>query len=294
VIDDQRRARPTGDPTGVFVLGMHRSGTSAVTRVVNLLGVATAASDDLLPPAPLNPTGFWESASLNDVNDEILRRFGGDSGSPPLLPQGWEFNRRLNDLYERAERCFLGTFTTTQWIWKDPRNCLTLPFWQLVTGARAIALIVYRNPLEVAASLFAHHGVRKDAALRIWERYVLDSLTHARGLPAYTLSYVDLISAPAAVAADLHGFLSRLDVRLSGLDAVSIHISGFVSSALRHYRADAGDIARDPDVTNSQRRLYAWLEGMGGAHPWLPAARWACRAPGVTRPGPGARRPFQV
>jgi hypothetical protein len=253
-----------------------------------------AASDDLLPPAPLNPTGFWESASLNDVNDEILRRFGGDSGSPPLLPPGWEFDRRLDDLRDRAERCFLGTFTTTQWIWKDPRNCLTFPFWQLVTGVRAIVLIVYRNPLEVAASLLAHHGVKKSAALRVWERYVLDSLTHARGLPAYALCYVDLISAPAAVAADLHQFLSRLDLRLSQLDAVSNRISCFVSSALRHYHADAEDVARDPDVTKSQRRLFTWLEGIGGAHPWLPAPREAGRAPGRTSAGREAQGTTQA
>lgn len=259
------------DSTGVFVLGMHRGGTSVTTRVVNLLGVATAAKDDLLPPAALNPTGFWESASLNDVNDEILHRFGGNAARPPFMPPGWELDPRLDDLGVRAECCFFATFTTAQWVWKDPRNCLTLPFWERITSARRIALIVYRNPLEIAASLLAHHAVTKEAALRLWERYVRDSLSYAQGLPTYVLGYARLVSAPASVAADLHAFLSGLGVRLLALDAVSEVISRFVTDVLRHYYAATEDLSRDPAVTWSQGELFAWLEQSVGPHSRLAA-----------------------
>jgi hypothetical protein len=276
---DRRGAHPqTFQPsasaaTAIFVLGMHRSGTSATTRVVNLLGVPTVAGDDLLPPARLNPTGFWESASLNNLNDEILRRFGGDSGKPPQFAAGWELDPRLAGLHVRAERCLRETFPTGEWIWKDPRNCLTLPFWRRISTARAVALIVYRNPLEVAASLLAHHAVPKRAALRLWERYLRDALLHASDLPSFVVDYSDLVADPALAAANLHGFLTYCGMRLPPLDGDSQDVASFVTDTLRHYRADPAELVRDRDVTAAQRRLYAWLGASRGAHPRLQAPR---------------------
>ncbi len=63
--------------TGVFVLGMHRSGTSATTRAINLLGVPLAANDELASPSPNNPTGFWEVTRLTDFNNKLLYELGG-------------------------------------------------------------------------------------------------------------------------------------------------------------------------------------------------------------------------
>jgi len=262
--------------TAIFVLGMHRSGTSATTRVVNLLGVPTVAGDDLLPAARLNPTGFWESASLNDLNDEILRRFGGDSGKPPQLAAGWELDPRLAGLHVQAERCLHEIFPTAEWIWKDPRNCLTLPFWRRITTARAVALIVYRNPLEVAASLLAHHAVPKRAALRLWERYLRDALFHASDLPAFVVDYNDLVADPSLAAASLHRFLNHCGMRLPPLAGASSGVASFVTDTLRHYHADPAELVRDRDVTPAQRRLYAWLGASRGAHPRLraPRSRW--------------------
>ena len=48
----------------VIVLGMHRSGTSALARVVNLLGVSLGRTDDMMQPNEINPKGFWENQSL--------------------------------------------------------------------------------------------------------------------------------------------------------------------------------------------------------------------------------------
>jgi hypothetical protein len=261
--------RRAGVSTGLFVLGMHRSGTSAATRVVNLLGVATAARSDLIPPAPLNPTGFWESASLNDVNDEILHRFGGDSGNPPPLPVGWPSDPRVLDLRAAAERVFLRTITTGEWVWKDPRTCLTFPFWRRITRARAVVLIVYRNPLEVAASLGAHHGVGKAVGLDIWERYVRDALLHARDLPTYILSYSQLLASRTDTTDQLHEFLTRLGFHLPARNRVDDVASSSIMPTLRHYRASTVSLLRDRSVSEPQRRLFELLEENSGPH-----ARW--------------------
>ena len=54
----------------ILILGMHRSGTSALTRVLNLLGAALA--NRLVRAASDNEPGFWESLDLNEIHEEAL------------------------------------------------------------------------------------------------------------------------------------------------------------------------------------------------------------------------------
>src|ERR1700712_2357048 len=58
----------------ILVLGMHRSGTSALSGVVNALG--PAAPKPLLAPRADNPRGFFESAALADAHDDLLLSAG--------------------------------------------------------------------------------------------------------------------------------------------------------------------------------------------------------------------------
>ena len=56
------------------------------------------------------------------------------------------------------------------WGWKDPRNSLTLPFWQeLLPNLKT--LIIVRNPLEVAYSMRERNGTSYAFGLRLWEIY---------------------------------------------------------------------------------------------------------------------------
>ena len=65
------------EPTVVCVLGMHRSGTSLVARVLNVLGVDLGPEEHLMRPSSANPTGHWENKPITGINDEIL----SDSGA---------------------------------------------------------------------------------------------------------------------------------------------------------------------------------------------------------------------
>src|SRR5437899_738227 len=77
-------------PMGVFVLGMHRSGTSAVSRSVNAFGVPFGDPADAIQAAPDNPEGFGESRALVTANERLLHVLGGRWDAPPLLLPGWE------------------------------------------------------------------------------------------------------------------------------------------------------------------------------------------------------------
>ena len=56
--------------TAVLVLGMHCSGTSAITRLLNLRGVGLGR--DLLPAKADNERGFWENRAILELHERFL------------------------------------------------------------------------------------------------------------------------------------------------------------------------------------------------------------------------------
>ena len=143
----------SGGEAAVFVLGMARSGTSAVARVLHSLGVPVAREDDLMPADEGNPTGYWESLSLTGMNERLLSKLAASWHSPPAHRAGWESDERLDGLVREAAALLDRAQSGSEWVWKDPRNCFTLPFWRGVTSARPIVVLVYRDPHEVVDSL---------------------------------------------------------------------------------------------------------------------------------------------
>src|SRR5262249_11923997 len=112
--------------SAILVLGMHRSRTPAVARVLSLLGAGLPRN--LLPPAADNPRGFWESQELMTLHDELVAAAGSSWDDwTRLAPDGLEtetvgrFRARLLALLEDnfgAARLF---------VIKDPRMCRMVP-----------------------------------------------------------------------------------------------------------------------------------------------------------------------
>ncbi len=114
------------EPTIVCVLGMHRSGTSLVARVLNVLGVDLGPEEHLMRPSSANPAGHWESKPIQGINDEILSRFGGTWFRPPELVAGWERTPELAEPRKQARELIDADFSDSDlWGFKDPRNSLT-------------------------------------------------------------------------------------------------------------------------------------------------------------------------
>ena len=155
----RRTARPAVAKRGVFVLGMHRSGTSAATRLINLLGIETCVASDLLPWARDNPRGHWESRSLNDFNDRILARLGCDWTCP--VPLGRLGGRSGSRSPEGRGACRLRAGLPDEPMGLEgPRNCLTFRFWARCLDVEPVVVLVHRNPLETTASLAARRASR--------------------------------------------------------------------------------------------------------------------------------------
>ncbi|MGH2719899.1 MAG: sulfotransferase family protein [Actinomycetota bacterium] len=265
--------------SGLIIVGMHRSGTSAVAQMVHRMGVFIGPRQDLIIADPTNPTGHWESWTLTAVNGTLLATCGGTWSAPPPLLPGWQLDPDLDDVLALGWRAFPLVYPQQPWVWKDPRICLTLPFWrERVIDVPLAALLVLRNPLEVAQSLHARNALPKGQGLALWERSMGRAVANLRGLPTLVLSYEDLLEGTAAGAGDpvlgLWSYLTEVGV-VAG-DGPPEGAGQVLVGGLRHGRYSAEDLRRDPDVSAAQAALYEVLQGLRGAHdsfspPDLPA-----------------------
>ena len=140
-----------------------------VTRLLHCCGLELGPESDLMPPQADNPEGFWEHLGFVAINDELLSELGGAWDLPPTPNEDFT-SARLDALRLKARLLVEEFDPTTVWGWKDPRNSLTLPFWQeLLPGLKTV--VVVRNPLEVAHSMRERNGTSYSFGLRLWEIY---------------------------------------------------------------------------------------------------------------------------
>jgi hypothetical protein len=268
---------------GAVVLGMHRSGTSAATRLVNLLGLSLGRGP-MVPSTDGNPRGHWESLRLRDVNEAVLTAFGGNWAGPPPLEPGWEREPRLDPLRVEARDAFAEVYRGAgPWVWKDPRTCITLPFWEHVLEVEPVVLLVHRNPLEVVDSLARRDELTKVVSMALWERHVRDSLRNSDGHPVHVSSVDEVLGDPAAWAAQVREVLVSHGVGLPDAAVNGEAFVGAVDSGLRHAQASPADLARDPDVSDAQRSLLDVLEKVAGYSDRFVAPELPPATPGIDR-----------
>ena len=122
-----------------------------------------------MPPQADNPDGFWEHLGFVALNDALLEALGGAWDLPPKTNENLS-DERLEALRMKARLLIQGFHSAQIWGWKDPRNSLTLPFWEdLLPDLKT--LIIVRNPLEVAYSMRKRNGTSYAFGLRLWEIY---------------------------------------------------------------------------------------------------------------------------
>lgn len=218
-------------PSGLVVLGCHRSGTSAATAAIAALGLSPGHGRMITGEG--NAEGHHEPYYLAALNDEVLRRMGGSWVGPPPLGPAWVADARLDPVRHRARVAFAETFDRTGWVWKDPRCCLTLPFWEQETGIVPAVVLMLRDPMEVARSLVARDGLSEAAGVALWERSVRGALAAAAGRPTFVTTYDDLLADPVTWAERVRDLLEAAGLpeptsRLAAAAAV-------VRAGLRHH-----------------------------------------------------------
>jgi len=261
-------------PRALLILGMHRSGTSAVTRVVNLLGAKIG--DRLVPPGYDNPSGFWENAAAVEINEQLLRDLGRTWYDMREMPDGWMETAaaaKALDLARKFIRRDLGESTLCAL--KDPRICLTVPLWIKAFETlkfEVSCLFVVRDPREVVESLHRRNDWPRSPLYLMWVQYLLEAEAATRRCRRTMVGYDQVLDDWRAcmerVAKELHlAWPVKPDDAATAIDA-------FLDRGQRHHRADDKLGAASDGVPLLVRSLHdACLEMTEGEQRWNTIAK---------------------
>ncbi len=253
----------TATPRCILVLGMHRSGTSAFTRVLSLLGADLPRN--LMPAQPqINDAGFWESYDLYLIHEQLLASAGSSWHDFRAFDRDWmksttaeAFRRRIA---AQLQQDFAGSDLFAV---KDPRICRMVPFWLKVlaeVGAEPRILIPIRNPLEVAQSLQRRDGIQPAASCLLWLRHALDAERDSRGLARVIVSYDALLADWRRSVAGIGEHLGISWPR--NPESAAAEIAEFLSAKHRHHASTDAELAASEHVGAWVKESYALLTRM--------------------------------
>lgn len=237
----------------IFVIGMHRSGTSLVTRLLEIAGAYVGTEETLMAANEWNETGFWEDMRFANINARLLEEFGGWCWDPPDFPRGWLDDERTKPFYAEGKD-LLSRFTPhPTWALKDPRATLVLPFWhRLIERPKHVMCV--RNPLDVAASLTKRDGMPEEFGMALWHAYTLRALLDSPAEDRIILLYEEVVRNPLGAASPLFTFVGEAD--RFGKPETRESIEQSVRSGLKHHDHSLEELLDHPHALASTKRLY--------------------------------------
>jgi len=222
-------------PVVLFVMGMARSGTSALTRILSLCGGTLPAG--MVGAMAGNPLGHWEPRKAVHLNEVILRRHGTAMLDPSLrLQEEGAFDAEENAACIAEIGAFLATLPAAPLVViKAPSIAALSGVWfeaACLAGFDIAAVIAVRHPQEVIASLGkAGARVSPELSSALWLKYTLLAERHTRALPRVFVEYANLLD-------NWHREITRISAAL----AIDLNtrdegaIEEFLKPDLRHQR----------------------------------------------------------
>jgi hypothetical protein len=205
----------------VVVLGMHRSGTSAVAGALHAAGLSSGGDGRLVGARHDNPAGFAERTDVVGLDERLLSSLGWTWDTPDTEPAR-EPPARDELVLEGRAMVSAALDGHEPWAIKDPRMSLLLPWWRQVLLDRFVAVVVVREPGEVAWSLALRDGFPSGLGLALWGTYYRHLAAGLAGLPVIVADYGALTAAPARVVPQLLQGLGRLGVRAAFDEAAAV------------------------------------------------------------------------
>lgn len=244
----------------VLVLGMHRSGTSALSGLLVESGLDGPA--DLMPANPNNLKGYFESLGVVHLNDQLLADFGSRWCSTAAIPEtcwatsaaamkAWRSGmlKLLYTVYPRSGRALI----------KDPRLCILLRGLQPWLESNLISCVVFlpvRHPAEVVESLWVAESIPRNQGLILWLRHVFESERHSRGVQSLIVPYHQLISDPDAMLRRCNETMANAS-RLDGLKPLDMFTPArFIDPQL--HRQHHNSVAPDWVLKEQADTLYTF------------------------------------
>ncbi|MGH1349358.1 MAG: glycosyltransferase domain-containing protein [Methyloligellaceae bacterium] len=244
--------------TCILVLGMHRSGTSVLTRLINLMGAE--APENLMAPGADNIKGYWESSHIMHLNQQVLSELG--SNWDDWLPLNFEklpLARKTHWLNKFVELIHSEFKSADTFVLKDPRLCRMVPFLLEALKKENIntkVVIAFRNPLEVAASLKKRNNFSQQKSLLLWLSHTLEAVVSTKNLPQAFIGYEDLLTNYQGVVKAINKHLQLPQITD---DKINQEITSFITPELRHHTRNQQDLENN-HLLSRVREVYKTLE----------------------------------
>ena len=260
----------------VLVLGMHRSGTSALTRGLEVLGFELGRN--LKPPVEGdNSKGFFEDWTLSTINDELLTLIGGAWDSLLARDPSEADARAVNELKLKALDAIAAEFgEAPRFAFKDPRSCRAAPFWKDVLarhGAETTYVIAFRNPMDVAHSLEKRDGFSRARSYYLWLLHMLAAVRHTAGERRVFVDFDDLIADPEAVITRVADAIGADEVAIDR-EAMRAYCLEFLDPKLQHNKGTPARLDLDEQCPPEARAVYALLRQEAEDAPGARDALW--------------------
>jgi len=266
---DKSGVARAGLPTGpwLLVVGMHRSGTSAMTGALGGLGMATPDAGDRWGWHEANPD-HWESISINRFDEALLSRMGGSWDAPPELPEGWETGESMAGAPDPRDAVSVAYPDAGPIAWKDPRVCLVLPYWRRRLPQPLAAVLVWRSPLAVARSLQKRDGMHLADGVALWEHYNRSALANLVGIDTFVCSYESVLDDAEIAFTAIADWLDGLP---QFADQAGTWTPGEAASMITDGAGPPRPQSDDGLLLPEHRALVDHLSGIGGPHAPLEA-----------------------
>jgi len=242
----------------IVVLGMHRSGTSAITRGLQVMGVRLG-DRLMLAVEGNNSKGFWEDIDLNVLNIEMLSAIDSDwhylapienRDVKTLCTQGY-FLRATELLQQKISISPIFGF-------KDPRVAKLLLFWKEVFSHcqfDIIYVMTLRHPLSVVKSLAKRDGMEKERSYLLWLGHVVTSLIGSAGYKRVLVDYDSLMQTPDH---ELMRVAKCIGMKIDPIELQS-YKNEFLDQGLQHTVYELNDLLLDTACPPIVREVYTAL-----------------------------------
>ncbi len=243
--------------TCILILGMHRSGTSAVAGCFSALGYNMG--NQLFPPDKPNEKGYFENVLINQFNDSLLSTLYARWHDTLFLPQNWYLNEQVQKRKPELISILKSEFGEKEdFVIKDPRISVLLPFYEEVFNDLNIipkVIINFRNPFEVSKSLKKRDNLSSSKSLLLWMDATLKAEEHSRTMDRVFLEYDSLLKDVINTLKTISDIL-RLDIKFDQ-DKESV-LNSFVEKKLNHHTPDNKNV--DSNNINLVIQLFKILQ----------------------------------
>lgn len=211
------------DTQAFIILGMHRSGTSALAGTLLEAGVYLGRVLD--QSIKRNPKGLQEPPAILYMQEDLLKVNGGNWNTVPEAIEWQPMHKAVRDLFIESRE------GVARWGFKDPRTLLTLQGW-LDVLPDAQPLGIFRHPMAVARSLESRNGFTIDKGLDVWLAY------NSRLLEWQTRLGFPIVEC----LSDTQAMKAKLQLLLQALDLAPEQSLEFFDAGLQTVQDDPGDV----------------------------------------------------